>query len=316
MKYSSVIHDAWDLTLARPKLKWFIFVPSFAAVLVFAIKIAWQVYNYSVEFELIETSSTLAGLKDTADFLRENGLIGWTIALVLLVFLFEYVLNAWIQATLILSIQSHFNKPDKSLSLRQKMIDGLYYFFKLFKLHAITGPFHIITVLLVFSTLFRHFHGTEMFSIFIPFVIFYLIIAFAGSLFFAFSPYYIICEGEKVKGSLKKSIELVFLNIETTLGLILIMFLVNLRIVVNVLVILGIPLAIIGVISFFSASKLLTLALILTIGASLFLVGLAAYLTAVVEVFSTGVWERSFKRLREKQEEHKDENRTDDWAAE
>lgn len=314
MKYSDVIHKSWDLTVKRPSLKWLVFIPSFASVFILALKVAWQIYTYSFEFGIIDTGNTFQIIGEGINFLSENGLVGWVIFILVFAVIFEYVLESWVASTLMLSVRDHFEKPDKPLLLRQKMIDGLYYFFKVFKLHAILSPFQFLTTIFVTATLYRFFHD-NIFGALIPFIIVYLLIAFAVNLFLAFAPYFIVYERMKVKPAIKKSIELAFLHMEKTIGLMFLMVLVNLRIVVNVLVVLGIPVAILGILSYFSASSFLTIALIIAAGVSIALIALVAYLGSIVEVFSTSVWERSFKELRLEQQEHEDENRDEDWSA-
>lgn len=87
------------------------------------------------------------------------------------------------------------------------------------------------------------------------------------------------------------------------MSIILLMVLVNFRIIVNVLVVLGVPLGILFVASYFATSSWFSFAVGTVIIIGVVLLGLSAYLTAIVEVFSTAVWERAFTALRARQVE-------------
>lgn len=314
MRYSQIMHDAWELTVQRPKLKWFVFVPSFAAVLFFGAQVAWQVYTYALEFRFKELS-VFDGLESFYGFLENNGLLGWAIALTVFVVIFHFAFAAWVFSTQTLSIRSHFENPEKPLRLRQKMIEGFYYFFKIFRLNAILSPFQLISVLFMTATLFRFFHGTIFHSLY-PIMIGYGIVAFIVSLFTIYAPYFILFEGMKVKPAIVKSIGLCFIHIERTIGLMLLMFLVNLRIIVNVVVVLGIPVLILSLVSYFATSALFGLAVLGALLIGIGIAALAAYLTALVEVFSTAVWERAYQNLRHEQRQHEDPHVIEDIQAE
>ena len=77
---------------------------------------------------------------------------------------------------------------------------------------------------------------------------------------------------------------------------------VNFRIILNVLVVLGVPLGILAFISYFAATTWFEFALVLMILLGVVAILFTSYLTAIVEVFLIGVWERAFKSLREEQE--------------
>lgn len=314
MRYSQIMHDAWELTVQRPKLKWFVFVPSFATVLFFAAQVAWQIYTYALEFALKDVS-VFDGLGTLYQFLQNNNLVGASIGVVIFIIIFHFAFEAWVFSTEALCIRAHFKNPDQPLKLRQKMIEGFYYFFKIFRLNAVMAPFKLISVIFMTATLYRFFHA-DLFSYLYPVMIVYGIISFFVSLFTMYAPYYILCEGMKVKPALTKSVGLCFINIERTLGLMLLMFLVNLRIIINVLVVLGIPILIISLLSYFATSKLFGIAVFGSILIGVGLAALAAYLTALVEVFSTAVWERAYQTLRHEQKQHEDPQIEEDIQAE
>ena len=114
---------------------------------------------------------------------------------------------------------------------------------------------------------------------------------------FSFAPYYLVVDDESISGALKKSASLVFLNMVPTLGILFIMFLINFRVVVNILVILGVPIGVFAAITIFNNST----ATILSILFGMALFGLAAYITSITTVFSTGLWIQAFEILKRRQ---------------
>lgn len=301
MKYAKVLHDAWDFASKYRKMVWFAFLPSFVTVLIFVTESVWQGFFMFEEFGRIEHGTFFRGVGNIFDFISAHHLWGWFVFLLFMIFLFSFVFPAWIQSTIILSIRQKFTAPEKRLSLRQKTIEGSRYFFKLFEFHAILSPFSFLTIIFYFLAFFRYAHGDTSNIVFTLIIIFTILAVFMN-LFLAYAPFYIVCEKQPLGTSLKKSIGLVFLNFGKTVGLILIMLLINLRVIINVIVVFGVPVGIVYLTSFFAKSDwLFTVSVAGGIIAGIIMLGLAAYLTAILEVFSLGFWERAFTKLRQEQ---------------
>ena len=301
MKYAEVIRDAWEITQTTPKLKWFAFVPAFMGVLIFVEEVAWQLFWYADEFGIGGAHLSIIDLsKNFLSFLIDSGLLWAVIFLVIFSILFVFVLPSWIVATLILSVRQKFTHPEARISLRQKMVEGARYFFRLFELHAVQGPFQFFTIAFFVATMYRFFHG-DIFNMFIPVIIGFFIFSFFINIFFAFAPYFIVCENEKMGVAIRRSCGLVFMNFGRTVAVILLMFLVNFRIILNVLVIFGVPFGVLLAISYFSSSGWFGFAIFCATTLGIIALVLASYLTAIVEVFLTAVWERTFHTLRNEQ---------------
>jgi len=297
MKYAEVIHDAWEMTQESSKLKWFVFVPSVAAVLLFIFEITWQMFWLSEEFGFLHADLSVDMLGNFFGYLSSHHLILWIILLVFFVIFFAFFVPAWVAATMLLGIRHQFQTPEKYFSIRQKIISGFEYFFPLFEFHALMAPFQFLTISFFAVTMYRFYHGV-IFDFMFPVIIVYTIVAFFINLFLSFCPYLIVYENLPVGVAIKRSIGLVFLNFSRTFAVLLLMLFVNLRVIINVIVILGVPFGILFAISYFANIFAIFVAVALSIAAVL----LAAYLTAIVEVFATAVWERTFTTLREQQD--------------
>ncbi|MBT3348847.1 hypothetical protein HN954_00175 [bacterium] len=301
MKYVKLIADAWELTVSHKKLVWFVFVPAIAGVLFFVAEIAWQYGLLAEEFGRLEHGFTYGTIGETLHKFSQWGILGWAIFLVVFVVLIHLVLPAWIQSTLILSVRQKFSEPTKKLSLRQKIIEGFEYFFRLFEFHAVLAPFQFMTILFYGITFYRYFHGEIYSQLLLPTLIGFIIISAFVGLFFVYAPFFMVCERNGFREAMKKSIGLGFLFFGRTAILFLLMFLVNIRVIINVLVVLGVPLGLLVMGSYFASSNWFWVAIIGggLLGLSLF--ALAAYLTSLLEVFSIAFWERAFSHLRAEQ---------------
>ena len=267
------------------------------AVFIFALKVAWQGYMYAGKLGYLGNSGfSFDTVADITGFLSNNSLWDWGIVLVVITLLFMFVIPSWIDSTLILCVDHKLKTPDNYLSTKQKMLKAFGFYFRMFELNALLGIFSIVSITLFTATVFRFFNSSLL-AIFGVVIGIYAIIALVVNMLFSFAPYYLVLDNESISGALKKSASLVFLNMVPTLGILFIMFLINFRVVVNILVILGVPIGVFAAITIFNNSTATILSIIF--GIALF--GLAAYITSITTVFSTGLWIQAFEILKKKQ---------------
>jgi hypothetical protein len=164
--------------------------------------------------------------------------------------------------------------------------------------------FDFLTVGLTVLSFYRYTHDALPWNRLWPLVIGYLIIAIFVQIFASFSAFYVVSEDCGFSRAIKKSISLVFMNFTETLWLVLMMGLVNLRVIINAVVVLGVPSGLIFLGTHLSGSVWQEIFMTLAIVLGVFLIGASAYLTAVLEVFSTAFWERSFSHFLQQQEDY------------
>lgn len=296
MNYGEIIKDSWHLTVENPRIKWLVLIPSFFAVLIFVIEVAWQVYLYLTKFELIGITS-VEGYAALLGYITENGLWGISIMAGFLIVLFMFVAPAWVEGTLILCVRHKLLSPEVRFLLRPKMLKGCSYFFPIFKYHAATAIFSFISIGLFAASFYRYFD--TIFAWLWPVILLYTIVAMIINLFLSFTPFYIVGQELPFRQAMKKSAALVFTHLGETINITLLMFLVNLRLLLNVIVVLGVPIAFFAAISIFNSSTAFVLTVIFALG----MTALASYLTAIMAVFMTSVWAVSFEVLRTEHEE-------------
>jgi hypothetical protein len=302
LKYAEVISEAWELAAAQKKLTWLVFGPSMAFICILVAEIAYQYFMIFEEFGRFDHGFTFGKIGNGISFLVEHGLIGWAILLGVFLVVFTFLFPAWIEGTLILSIRQTFLHPHKQLSLRQKIIEGFEYFFSLFEYHAVVSPFKLLSIVFYGLTFYRYYHGDLFEKILFPGLIVFFLFSLVINFFLSYASYYIVTEGVPFGAAIRKSIALVFLNLGTTLVLMLLMLLVNLRVFINIFFVLGVPAGVWAVFSYFTKSVWVGIATSGAIIVGVVILCFVAYLTSVLEVFSTAVWARSFAVLRAQQE--------------
>ena len=300
MRYTRLIAEAWDLTTHTRKLTWFTLVPSFVAVIIFIVEVVWQYFLITGKDDPNSMTTYWEKVTEFWSFLLDSELLGWSFFIIIFFAFFSFILPAWIQATLILSVRQKFNKPESYFSLRHKIIEGFEHFFPLFEFRALQSPFDFTGIVLFTLMLYR---ADWIFEILLPVMIGFSIFALIAQVFLSFAPFFVVFEKVPFMQAVKKSIAFVFLHFNQTLGLALIMMLVNLRVILNAAVVLGVPTLIFGLAAYLSGSGWSTFLIVLAMIVGLGLVGLAAYFTALLEVFSVACWERTFTKLRAKQRE-------------
>jgi hypothetical protein len=115
------------------------------------------------------------------------------------------------------------------------------------------------------------------------------------NILFSYAKYYIILDWEKTFRAVTNSVKLSTVNIAVTIKLFMLMFILNLRVLINLLIFLLIPSAIIWTISLVSSQFIQIVAVwILTIF-WIWLYLLTMYLSTVLEIFKSAVWYFAYK---------------------
>lgn len=291
MNYGKIIKDSWLITVENPRIKWLVLVPSFFAVLIFTLEVAWQLYLYMDKYELMDITAE-EGYGIFLNYVIDHRLWGASILAVLLIAIFIILVPLWLQGTLILCVRHKLVSPDTKLLLRPKMLKGFEYFFPFFKFEAATSIFSLLSITFFALSLHRYFQS--LFNFVWPVIVVYAFMAMIINLFLSFAPFYIVTQNSSTSEAIKKSAALVFTHLGETIIIMMLMFLVNFRMVLNVIVVFGVPIAILVAFTIFSTSTAIIISIIL----GFILISLVAYLTAIMVVFMTTVWALSFEVLK------------------
>jgi hypothetical protein len=258
------------------------------------------------EFGWIEHGKTYEFIGNSVVAVSHSGMTWLVITFMAIGALLLFILEPWIHATLILSIRKKFEHPERHLSLRRQVFEGHAHFVQLLEYHALLTPFSLVSLVLYAASFFRYTHGGDtFFSVFLPFLIIMGVLSILTHFFLIFMPFFLVCEQEEFFKAMTRSVGLVFLHFGKTISLFLVMILISLRVIVNAIVVIGVPVGIISLATYFATSDYYSLFLFFAGLVSLFLIAGAGYLTSILEVFATSFWYRAFQVFRAEDEEEK-----------
>lgn len=299
MNVRDVVRKSWQVTQVHlKKLIWYGSVPAFFSTVVSSVYLTYQYFAFK--------SSALFSGERTVSILDEINMV-WgiisaypkaTIFLIVLAVIFfaGYTLTPpAFRGTLIHALMKIKNYEPITGSFEI----GVRRFFPMFEFGIIVGSFSIITIFTESSFIVRWW-GVDIFFIALPVLLFVAAVGLIASYLFTYSEYFIVLENMKVINSIKESVILVISNLRKTFLVFLLMLLIGVRVILNVILILFIPMGVVFLGAYFSAifSQAIGLVVIGVIAVSILLV--ASYLMGLFNVFSTAVWVFTYAELTHK----------------
>jgi hypothetical protein len=298
MNYKEIVAEAWQFTQANKKLAlWYGAVPAFFTTLIGVCYIVYQYYAFLSSQLFQQWNRSFLSLVATTilDFLRTNtGLIVPLLISAVILALGYFIVPVICQGALIQMIARR--KNGQQIPGRKGFNYGFITFLPLFEYKLFVQTFSIFSLFSITGTAIRNF-GWRVLWIIIPIFAFLLIVALFAAILFTYSEFFIVIDGDKVFSSIAKSVGLVTRHLEETVLLTILMLIISVRIIIQLLFVLLIPIVGIGVVYLMTAANLPTAGVIL--GSSLGLIGLfvAAYLNGIVHTFAMAVWTFTFLHL-------------------
>ncbi len=305
MNYKQIVAEAWQFTQENKKLvMWYGAFPAFFGTVVGIVYLVYQYYAFlsSRLFENWNKSFTYLIFSTGLDFLQTHRGIVVPLIIVAVVMVICYFLVPVIcQGGLIQLIARRRNGQD--IPARKGFSFGLMYFLPLFEytlFFQIVGGTSIYTVL---ATSLRNF-GWKVLPLVTPVFILASLAVFVIAIFLTYSEFYIVIDEEKVFTSITKSFNLVVRNLEETVLLSILMLIIGIRIVIQLLFVMLIPVVVIAVIYLMTLANLPYVGIYL--GGGLGVVGLmlASYLNGIIHVFAVAVWTFTFLKLTSEVKPH------------
>jgi len=292
MKHTTIFRQAWDIARdkSRKKLLWFGFIPAFFTTIVTSL--AYSVRGYQTWIEAFQGGSIVdvffEFIRGFWTVITSNPAFGTLLILGIILFTLGYVFIPIIFQGGLMKLLGEVIDDKPNLRYRMGVIYGSRYFFKLFEFKALFAPFRLTYIFVVYWAI-RTFEP-ELLGLMLPPLIIWFIVAAAVNILFIFCEYFIVLQDTGVIDSVKKSVRMVFLNLEQVLYVIALMFLIAFRVVFNIVVTFGIPLMIIFLAGFFASSIISSIALILAILAGIAALIGVAYINGIIVVFITAAW--------------------------
>mgnify|MGYP006998098990 FL=1 len=116
----------------------------------------------------------------------------------------------------------------------------------------------------------------------------------------AYAKYEIVLENKWVFEAIWASSQIALLNIKTTMRLYVLMFIMNIKVVLNFIVFLIFPIMAIFITGFITSQTFATIAFIILWGLFLFLLLVMGYMAWVLDIFTTAIWFHAYKHWKEK----------------
>lgn len=300
MTQQDIFRRAWTIARLKKyhKLLWFGFIPAFISTVVLSAVYTMRGYQYWVElFEgrrFLEVGSGL--VESFFGFLAGQPVLAIAIFILGSIFLGCYMLlPIFFHGGLIrLTEEAIHGKP---LRLRMGIIYSSQNFLKLFETNAITQPFKLSMVFIVYW-LVRTFEPKLVLLIIIPLGC-WLVVSVIINILLLFSEYYMVLKGEGIFASYLTSMRTVFLNLEEVVHMVFLCILIALRVLLNTTIALGIPLLVMYLFSWFTSSLIAWLAWPVAIIIGLIALTLLSYINAIFAVFLTAAWTLTFLKYTE-----------------
>ncbi len=295
MNYREIIAEAWHFAQEEKRpMYYFAFLPALITALAGIFFVVYQGVSLKRYFEH-ESGVLLDLLKFVISLISENPeytLIGIvTLAIGAFMYLFY---PSFSEAALIEVISRKLN--GQTIKMRQGVQFGFKNFFAVLEFNGLLSAVSI-TALIGYGTIILRTLGPEFLKIASVFLIVIGIISIVADFLFTYAKYYIVIDDLGVFAALGKSTKLVINNFESVALIFLMLFLIGLRIIVNIVLILIIPGLIVLIAGFFASIALNITGYVISAVIGLVGIYLSGYLGGVVSVFAHAVWTLTFLKL-------------------
>lgn len=295
MKYKETIYEAWQFTQKNKKMiLWYGFLPALLTTIVGIFYVTYQILAFKASplFDDAPRSFAYVVVTTIFDFIRDN--ISFTVPLIItaiILVIVYFLLPVILDASMIQVIARRKNGQETGL------VDGIKYgilrFLPFFEFSLIMRTFSLISISAEAAFVLRNL-GPDVFQSFIPVFIIVVTVALVIHILFTFAEYYIIIDDESVMSSIVKSCTLVILNLQKTFILVILMLIIAIRIIIQVVLVIIIPAIVVSALAFYTTVSLPSYGIIVLGIVSVIFLLFAAYLAAVVHVFSVTVWTFTF----------------------
>lgn len=292
----NILNPTLKLIREDLKAKRFYFFPWLLSVIFISVLLVYQVvYTYSILLWKSDMATEFILSLFHSAYITELLIVAaiFSTCYVLLVPVFEWWLIRYI---------------DKSMTWEASRSDSIWHgimrFAPLFEFNNIFNMFKLMSIINWFLFSLR-FLGIEYISVLS--IIFFIAFLFSIliNILTAYARYEIILENKWVFEAIWVSSQLALLNIKTTIKLYILMFIMNLKVIINFAVFLIFPLLSAFILWFLSSQIFITITFIILGITFLFLIALLWYIASVLEVFTTSIWYNAYREWKLKHSEAK-----------
>jgi len=285
-EYREVFKSAWQLAVLSRyrKLLLYAFIPALFTTTLSTAIYSLRGYQYWTE---IFTGGDFAnalmyGIQTFFGYLGENPGVAVLLFLFGFIFTLGYICLPLLANGALIKLIPMIIKQEE-FKFRTGIVFSGQYFLKLLELRALFSPFRFSWIALSYWLL-HVFNPTALQFFAIPLVIWLTVDIFAN-LLFLFSEYFIVIKGQNVFESVGSSFHMVFMNIERVASMLYLSFIISTRIILNTILVFGIPMAVLVFGGYLASNISTTLALGIGIILGIGTILLLSYIISIVQVF-------------------------------
>ena len=299
MNYKKLISAAWDFTLQNKKLvTYYSFWPAIFATASTMLVLIFQSTSVLTKAGRVDIHL----YSDVMDLLKQifitNPQLFWTISIIgLVVFILELFLPIFCEGASIQLIADRYQGRNTNLTKGIKY--GWVNFVKLTEYHGVLFAFSSFTILRVAGYIYIYLTPDAL-KLFSPFLILLFFIGLIFSFLFTYAENYIVIDGEDIFTSLKNSSGLVLENLKETVLILFLLALIGLRILLNLIIVVLIPVLFSYIVSVLTALNLMQYKLFLLSGLAVLILYFIGKLGGALRIFTQAVWTFTFLELKDR----------------
>ncbi len=290
-----VIAEAWEITRDHNKrLFWYGFIPAFFGMIVGTVYVLYQAVAFRHYFLGEKDKVNYLEIFSRAwDFIFTSQIPTWLIITVAVITLIGYVFfPVFSRGALVFLIEKIIKgeEPEKEIQT------GFMRFIPLFEYSAVKNAVDPKSFFTEASFVLRNL-GSGLFRLFLIPLIVFSFFGLIALFFFAYVPQIIVLQREGLMTGITRSSKLAFTYFTETLTLFLLFLLIELRVLINIIIILFLPIAVFAISGFFAAKLLTGVGIVLSVIVGLILLTFASLLSGTLEIFSVAIWTIAFHTL-------------------
>lgn len=286
-----LIAKAWAITQQEKSLRHWGFFSS-----VFETLLNLKLISYQVYFLIEHWRGGNAGFFDI-EIIIYNSMPKWFFWTFVIILLVLFVVELFIPHLALGAITGLAAKAYKGEEVRGGLVLALYNFFPIFAIHEALFLSNWATVITASSVTARYVDGDMKFWI-IGFLIFFWLVSNLLAFFFSFAIPAVVIEKISMFTAISQSFKLIISYLGQIMFLLLLLFVITIRILINTLIVLIIPAIVVGIALLFTfiLSPAVSYTIAFCIGTVLVMI--ASYFFGYLLVFQHTVWTITYMELR------------------
>lgn len=290
-----IIAQAWAITTTEKPLWRWGFIVSLLQTLLNVKLIGYQIYFAWAAYKGHEV-----GIADDFIWLYNTVPFNWFLGIVIgfiLLLITEFLLPHLCEGAIIgLAAKSYRREP-----LKGGLVIGLHNYFSMFAIHELFVLSGWATLTSAISLTIRYVNGDIKYAAIVALIVIYCI-SNTLKLFAGFAEEAAVLRKKGIAGGIVQSYKLLISNLSHIMFILILLFVISLRVVVNAVIILVIPFVVVGLGLLLATFLSTTISYIIAAIAGVGLVITASYFFAYLHVFKQTVWTLTYIELSSKKD--------------